>query len=151
MHQTKLIMHGHWIYDHDTGWKLAVYPIATQTALRGNHPVVIASESALPELGSPCDAIEKIFNSPHESIRTLVMYNLGPFDEPGYSEPLDMYLVCPIANIKDGITHPVITQEGYMYVEDLGIGENPEDDEPLDSAIHDALLRLEAPHQFTCE
>lgn len=151
MHKTKLIMHGHWIYDHDTGWKLAIYPIATMVTLRGNHPVVIAGESTLPDLGSPCDAIEKIFSSPIDSIRTMAMYNLGPFEEPDIAETLDLYLVCPTANIKDGLAHKVITHEGYMYVEDLGIGENPEEDEPLDSAIHDALLRLEAPHQFTCE
>lgn len=151
MHKTKLIMHGHWIYEHDSGWKLAVYPIATKTAIRGDHPVIIAREFAMRDLGTSCDMIEKIFASPKDSIRTLVMYNLGSFDEPDIAETLDLYLVCSTANIKDGITHPVITQEGYMYVEDLGIGDNPEEDEPLDSAIHDALLRLEAPHQFTCE
>lgn len=143
----KLILHGHWIYDNDTGWKLAVYPIATMSSVWGHQPLLVAKESTLPELGSPCDAIERIFQSDHGSIRSMTMYNLGPFE--GDETPLDLYLVCPIANIKDGITHQVITKEGYMYVEDLGIGDVPEDDEPLDNAILDALSRLEAPHQFT--
>lgn len=154
MLRSKLITHGHWIYDHDTGWKLTIYPIVTMTPPPGGDPfyqsVVLAKECSLQSLGTPCDAIEKVFSSTSAEAKSLALYNLGSFCDEDQAEELELYLICPIANIKDGITHPVITDEGYMYVEDLGIDVNSDDDDPLDKAIYAALCRLEAPHQITC-
>lgn len=154
MSKAKVVVHGHWIYDHDTGWKLAVYPIVTMVPAGGEPPFyqsfVLAKECNMDMLGKPCDAIEKVFNSKAGDIKSLTLYNLGNFHDDEHGEELEFFLICAQANIKDGITHPVITDEGYMYVEDLGIGENPEEDEPLDNAIYEALSRLEAPHTITC-
>lgn len=152
MQKTKVVVHGHWIYDHDTGWTLAVYPIATMVPRDEPHyqSFVLAKECNMTELGKPCDAIDKVFNSKAGEVKALSLYNLGDFHDETYGEELELYLICAQANIKDGITHPVITEEGYMYIEDLGIGDNPEEDEPIDAAIYEALCRLEAPHIITC-
>jgi hypothetical protein len=154
MYKAKLTIHGHWIYDHDTGWKLSVYPIATMIP----HPegpnvlssIVLAKEHLLPALGTPCDAVEKIFSAAPHEIKSLTLYNLGTFYDEDLASELEIYLVCPHGNIKDTMIHPVITEEGYMYVEDLGIGDVPEEDEPIDLYVYEALSRLEAPHHITC-
>lgn len=154
MIKTKMVIHGHWVYDHDTGWKLTVHPVATSIPSSGEYgfgSIVLAKESNLTETPHPLVGVNKLIAAPVNTIKSMSLYNLGQFYDEEMVEEIELYVVCPTANIKDGITHPVITQEGYMYVEDLGIGDNPEEDEPLDIAIHDALLRLEAPHQFTCE
>lgn len=147
---SKIIIHGHWIYDHDTGWKLAVYPIATiNSRALGNHPVILTSESNLTQPNPQCDLIDRLFSFPTDSRRTMTMYNLGSFKVDAELDQLDMYLICPVANIKDGLTHSTIIKEGYLLIEDYE--PIPEEAEPLDEAIFDALSRLEAPHQFTCE
>lgn len=151
MYKPKIIVHGHWIYNDDDGWRLAIYPIATVTP-PSDEPnmltsMVIAKDIDDSNLGNPCDAIEKIFTSDPNEVKSMTMYNFGSFDDNG--EEYDLFLITPVANMKDTMVHPAITKEGYMFVEDLGIGVTPEEDEPLDSFLHDCLDRLEAPHQIT--
>lgn len=146
MLKPKLLVHGHWIYDDDTGWKLAVYPIGSIITSANGATVqsVILCED-LSSLMSPSDAIDKIFMSAVDHPNITTLYNLGDIEDQDLAVKFEFYLVCPTANIRDTMTHPIITNDGYMYVEDLGIDKNSD---PFDQAIFEALSRLEVPHNL---
>lgn len=149
--KSKALIHGNWIYNNDDGWHLAVYPIVTMMGIQGGEPIypsfVLAGESNIPAFGLPDCAIQQVLNSGGEPTATLTLYNLGLVEDDEHAEEIELYLVCPVADMTHTPTHSSITAEGYMYVEELGI---TEDDELLDRQIFDALERLEAPHSITC-
>lgn len=149
--KAKAVVHGNWIYDANDGWHLAVYPIVTIVPPPGEPPLyisfVLADSGVLNTLGTPTDAIERIFNSDAPAISTQTLYNLGVVTDDVEAEEFDLFLIVPTADFGDGPAHKCISQEGYMYVEDLGIDA---DDETIDQMIYEALSRLEAPHNLTC-
>lgn len=147
----KAVVHGNWIYDRNDGWHLAIYPIVTIIPKPGEPPLyasfVLVQSEVLKTIGTPTDAIERMFNSSAPAISNMTLYNLGVIEDDHSAEELDLFLVCPTADLSHSPTHSSIVQDGYMYVEDLGI---TEEDEQIDFQIHEALQRLESPHSLTC-
>jgi hypothetical protein len=147
----KAVLHGNWIYDRNDGWHLAVYPIVTIMPRPGEPPLyssfVLVQSEVLNTIGTPTDAIERMFSSTAPPVSNMTLYNLGVVEDEHSCEELDLFLVCPTADMSHSPTHSCIVQEGYMYVEDLGIDDT---DEQLDWQIYQALQRLEAPHILTC-
>jgi hypothetical protein len=146
----KAVIHGNWIYDNSDGWHLAVYPIVTIVPRADEPPLyasfVLVQPDVLKTIGTPVDAIEKMFSSDAPAVSNMSLYNLGVVEDDHSAEELDLFLVCPTADMTHSPTHSSIVQEGYMYVEDLGIDES---DDQLDFQIYEALNRLEAPHHIT--
>lgn len=147
----KAVVHGNWIYDRNDGWHMAIYPIVTIIPRPGESPLyssfVLVQSDVLKTIGTPTDAIERMFNSDAPPISSMTLYNLGVVTDEHSAEELDLFLVCPAADYDHGHAHESVVREGYMYVEDLGI---TEEDEQLDFQIVEALRRLEAPHILTC-
>lgn len=141
---SKILLHGNWIYDVNDGWHLAVYPIGS--LFLSDEPYCTAFvlgdvETDTSKLGDPMDQMFTV-----EPVVSVSLHNLGVVKDEYNARDVDIYLICPNASFEHTLTHSVITKNGYMLIEDLGI---TKDDDVLDIQVYELLQQLHVPHQLT--
>lgn len=143
---TKVVINGHWIYDPNDGWHLAVHPLVTlvsgQDWICGSFQLINGPEIDLPPCKIP--ALDHLLASTKKVYNTT-LYNLGEIVDEESQEPISIILLCKEADIKDNPNHPVIMVDGFVYMADIQVDNEPE---AFNRHALGLLNNLTAPHSI---